>query len=204
MDITMMPSEETLLFCRKVVLWVVGQSTDDDQITFTFKEDTPKEILDLFEAIKDKLFSKVCKGILLLELALEIAEQAHAGQVDKAGKDYIQHPIYVSSLVESPEAKAVALLHDVLEDSDYTAEALLEAGVPYKIVEAVEILTKQPGESYDDYLCRVMDNELARVVKIADLTHNSDLTRLHKVTQQDLDRQEKYREAIVFLAMAEE
>lgn len=136
----------------------------------------------------------------MLELALEIAEKAHAGQVDKAGKDYIQHPIYVSNLVESPGAKAVALLHDVLEDSDYTAGDLLNAGFPCEIVEAVEILTKHPGESYDDYLCRVMDNELARVVKIADLTHNSDLTRLPEVTFNDLERQQKYKQAILRLS----
>ncbi|MCW6665483.1 GTP pyrophosphokinase [Aerococcaceae bacterium NML191219] len=140
----------------------------------------------------------------MLELALKIAEKAHAGQVDKAGKDYIEHPIYVSSLVDSPEAKAVALLHDVLEDSDFTAEDLLVAGLPREIVEAVEILTKQSGESYDEYLSKIKRNDLARVVKIADLTHNSDLTRLHEVTQQDLDRQEKYREAIMFLSMADE
>ncbi|MCW6663281.1 GTP pyrophosphokinase [Aerococcaceae bacterium NML190073] len=140
----------------------------------------------------------------MLKLALKIAEKAHAGQVDKAGKDYIQHPIYVSSLVDSPEAKVIALLHDVLEDSDYTAEDLLNAGLPCEIVEAVKILTKQPSESYDEYLSKIKMNDLARVVKIADLTHNADLTRLHEVTQRDLDRQEKYREAIMFLAMADE
>ncbi|MCW6667093.1 GTP pyrophosphokinase [Aerococcaceae bacterium NML190938] len=136
----------------------------------------------------------------MLKLALEIAKKAHAGQVDKAGKDYIQHPIYVSSLVDSPEAKAVALLHDVLEDSDYTAGDLLVAGLPYKIVEAVEILTKHPEESYDEYLSKIKRNDLARVVKIADLTHNSDLTRLREVTQQDFDRQGKYQEAILRLS----
>lgn len=136
----------------------------------------------------------------MLELALEIAKKAHAGQVDKAGKDYIEHPIYVSSLVDSPEAKAVALLHDVLEDSDYTSEDLLEAGVPREIVEAVEILTKQSGESYDEYLSKIKMNDLARVVKIADLTHNSDLTRLPEVTFSDLERQQKYQQAILRLS----
>lgn len=136
----------------------------------------------------------------MIGLALKIARLAHRGQVDKAGKDYIHHPIYVSNLVESQEAKVVALLHDVLEDSDYTAGDLLNAGVPYKIVEAVEILTKQPEESYDEYLSKIKRNDLARAVKIADLTHNSDLTRLPSITFKDLERQQKYQQAILRLS----
>lgn len=136
----------------------------------------------------------------MIDLAFLIAKKAHAGQIDKAGKDYIQHPIYVSSLVETPEAKIVALLHDVLEDSEYTSDDLLNAGIADEIVKAVEILTKQSGESYNDYLIKIKNNNLARIVKIADLTHNSDLTRLEKVTFKDLERQKKYKQAIKFLS----
>lgn len=136
----------------------------------------------------------------MISLALKIARLAHRGQVDKAGEDYVQHPIYVASLVESPEAKVVALLHDVVEDSDYTVEDLLAAGLPREVVEAVKILTKQPSESYDEYLSKIKMNDLARVVKIADLTHNSDLTRLSNVTFKDLERQQKYKRAILQLS----
>ncbi|MCW6682250.1 GTP pyrophosphokinase [Aerococcaceae bacterium NML160702] len=136
----------------------------------------------------------------MLELALNIAKKAHADQIDKAGQEYILHPIHVASLVDTTEAKAVALLHDVIEDSNYTAGALLREGLPYEVVEAVEVLTKKSSESYDEYLNKLKDNELARVVKIADLTHNSDLTRLPNITFKDLERQQKYRQAILRLS----
>ena len=79
----------------------------------------------------------------MLELALSIATEAHKGQFDKAGVDYIEHPIYVASQVDTEEEKAVALLHDVIEDSPFTAEELLQAGLPETVVTAVQVLTKK-------------------------------------------------------------
>lgn len=79
----------------------------------------------------------------MLELALSIATEAHRGQFDKAGIDYIEHPIFVASQVDSEEEKAVALLHDVIEDSSVTAEELLNAGLPETVVTAVQILSKK-------------------------------------------------------------
>lgn len=135
----------------------------------------------------------------LYNKALEIATEAHSGQFDKAGEDYIQHPLYVASLVSTEKEKAVALLHDVIEDSSITKEDLLLSGIDPEVVEAVLVLTKQPSDSYQSYLERVKGNELARIVKLADLTHNSDLSRLKKITQKDEDRLQKYAKAIEYL-----
>lgn len=137
----------------------------------------------------------------MLELALSIATEAHKGQFDKAGVDYIEHPIYVASQVDTEEEKAVALLHDVIEDSPFTAEELLQAGLPETVVTAVQVLTKKKEKDYQTYLENVKSNSLARVVKLADLKHNSDLSRLSSVTDKDLERLEKYKKAIDYLSM---
>ena len=136
----------------------------------------------------------------MVDLALSIARQAHEGQLDKAGVDYIKHPIYVASQVESEEEKAVALLHDVLEDSPITAEELLIAGLPVEVVTAVKLLTKKPMQDYQAYLETVKTNPLARVVKLADLKHNSYLSRLPSITEKDRERLKKYKKAIDFLS----
>ena len=122
------------------------------------------------------------------EKAYEIAKKAHLGQVDKAGEDYIKHP-----------EKAVAYLHDVIEDTELTLEDLGEYGFSKEVIEAVDIITKKRGEDYQSYLNSVKKNKLARAVKLADLRHNSDLTRLTKVTEKDIKRKEKYQKAIDFL-----
>ena len=136
----------------------------------------------------------------MIDIALAIARKAHAGQVDKAGIDYIQHPLYVASQVETEQEKAVALLHDVLEDSDITAADLLAYGLSNEVVTAVQTLTKKKGQSYQDYLEKVKSNNLARVVKLADLKHNSDLSRLKTVSNTDYERVKKYKNAIRYLS----
>ena len=133
------------------------------------------------------------------EKAYEIAKKAHLGQVDKAGEDYIKHPEKVASFVKTDEEKAVAYLHDVIEDTELTLEDLSEYGFSKEVVEAVDIITKKRGEDYQSYLNSVKKNKLARAVKLADLRHNSDLTRLIKVTEKDIKRKEKYQKAIDFL-----
>lgn len=138
--------------------------------------------------------------MLLYQQALAIAKDAHKGQVDKAGVDYIQHPLFVASLVEGELAKTVALLHDVVEDSDWTLEDLRKEGLPEEVVQAVGILTKKRNENYEEYILRVKQNPLARQVKLADLHHNSDLSRLANVTDRDRKRVEKYQKAIAFLS----
>ena len=136
----------------------------------------------------------------MIDIALAIAKKAHAGQVDKAGVDYIQHPLYVASQVKTEQEKAVALLHDVLEDSDITAADLLAYGLSNEVVTAVQTLTKKKGQSYQDYLEKVKSNDLARVVKLADLKHNSDLSRLKSVSDTDRERVKKYKNAIRYLS----
>ena len=133
------------------------------------------------------------------EKAYEIAKKAHLGQIDKAGEDYIKHPEKVASFVNSDEEKAVAYLHDVIEDTELTLEDLREYGFSEEVLKAVDVITKKKGQDYQTYLNSVKENKLARVVKLADLRHNSDLTRLIDITEKDRERKEKYQKAIDFL-----
>lgn len=133
------------------------------------------------------------------EKAYEIAKRAHLGQIDKAGEDYIKHPEKVASFVNSDEEKAVAYLHDVIEDTELTLEDLREYGFSEEVLKAVDVITKKKGQDYQTYLNSVKGNKLARVVKLADLRHNSDLTRLINITEKDIERKEKYQKAIDFL-----
>lgn len=133
------------------------------------------------------------------ELALKIATEAHKGQVDKAGIPYINHPLTVASLVDTEEEKIVALLHDTIEDTNITEQDLLNYGFSNKIVEAVKLLTHNKNVPYMVYVAKIKDNELARKVKIADLTHNSDLSRLKEITDKDKKRYEKYQKALLYL-----
>lgn len=110
-----------------------------------------------------------------------------------------KHPETVASFVATDEEKAVAYLHDVIEDTSLTLLDLKKEGFSKNIIEAVDILTKKKGQDYQSYLNLVKKNELARVVKLADLRHNSDLTRLPLITEKDLERNKKYSSAIRFL-----
>lgn len=134
------------------------------------------------------------------ELALKIATEAHKGQVDKSGVPYINHPLIVASLVDTEEEKIVALLHDTIEDTNITEQDLLNYGFSNKIVEAVKLLTHNKNVPYMVYVAKIKDNELARKVKIADLTHNSDLSRLKEITEKDKKRYEKYQKALLYLS----
>lgn len=131
--------------------------------------------------------------------AESIARRAHEGQTDKAGKPYIEHPAWVAAHVDGDEARAAAWLHDVLEDTDATADDLARAGIPERVVAAVRALTHAPGESYEEYLARVAGDPLAVRVKLADLAHNSDLSRIPCPTERDRERAAKYRRAVAFL-----
>nr|WP_278430741.1 HD domain-containing protein [Brevibacillus laterosporus] len=128
--------------------------------------------------------------------AVLLATKAHANQQDKGGQPYILHPLRVMMYMPSDEARAVAVLHDVLEDTDVTADDLREAGFPKEVVEAVMILTKNSKEDYDSYIKRVKQNQLARAVKIADIKDNLDLTRIAEPTEADVARIEKYKRAL--------
>lgn len=128
----------------------------------------------------------------LLEKALVIATKAHEGQKDKAGAPYIFHPIRVSNRCRTEEERIVALLHDVIEDTNVTSSDLLDAGFPPTIVEAVLSITRNEGESYEDFVIRSKQNLIGRQVKIHDLEDNMDITRLRQLTEKDLERLNKY------------
>jgi (p)ppGpp synthase/HD superfamily hydrolase len=137
-----------------------------------------------------------------LDTALQIMAQAHAGQVDKAGQPYVLHPIRVMMRLATLEERVVALLHDVVEDSDLTLDDLRARGFSPAVVAAVDCLTKVEGETYDAFVSRVLTDPLAARVKIADLLENIDLTRLTEVREADLARVAKYHRALARLTAA--
>lgn len=128
----------------------------------------------------------------LLEKALVIATEAHEGQKDKAGAPYIFHPIRVSNRCKTDEERIVAILHDTIEDTDVTPDYLLSEGFPKNIVEAILSVTRNEGESYNDFILRSKLNPIGRQVKIHDLEDNMDITRLSQLTEKDLERLNKY------------
>ena len=130
------------------------------------------------------------------EVARSIAEAAHAGQVDRAGAPYILHPQRVASLVDGDAAKAVAWLHDVVEDTALTFGDLDSMGVSPEVLAPLRLLTREPGVPYPEYIGRIKADPVAKAVKLADLSHNSDLSRLPTVGVEDERRAEKYRRAI--------
>jgi (p)ppGpp synthase/HD superfamily hydrolase len=131
-----------------------------------------------------------------LAIAIAIATKAHEGQVDKAGKPYIAHPLTVMAEMESLESKIVAILHDAIEDSELTIKDLVSEGFPSSITEAIAAITKLEGESYADYILRVKANPIAIKVKIADLKHNMDLSRIPSPTEKDFQRLTKYQQVL--------
>lgn len=137
----------------------------------------------------------------MLKRALEIAHEAHAGQVDKAGRPYIEHVLRVVNAVEGEDAKVVAALHDVLEDCPkWTGRRLLDEGFDKELVDTVVDLTRLPGMSYDAYITAYSHIDLFRIVKLADLRDNSDPARLALLPARDRDRlSRKYAAALAQL-----
>jgi (p)ppGpp synthase/HD superfamily hydrolase len=131
-----------------------------------------------------------------LDRALDLARQHHAGQYDKAGRPYFGHVCRVVERVKTPDEKLAAAMHDLLEDTDLTANDLLLAGASPAVVEAVVALTRAPGESYDEFCRRAARNGIARSVKLADIADNADEDRLQLLDVELADRlREKYRRA---------
>lgn len=134
-----------------------------------------------------------------LERAIEIATRAHAGQVDKGGAPYILHPLRVMLRVAPGPQQIVAVLHDVVEDSDVTFEDLEREGFSAEVVKGLRAVTKVAGESYEDFVARAALDPVGKAVKLADLMENSDLSRIAEPSQKDLERVEKYGRAIAYL-----
>lgn len=133
------------------------------------------------------------KGELLNKM-LVLATNAHSGQYDRGGNPYILHCLKVMHYLKSEdeELQCIALGHDIVEDTDVTYKQLVEEGFTERIVKGIHCLTKQRGETYDEYKLRVFSSEDAMKVKLADLRHNSDIRRLKGVTEKDIARIEKY------------
>ncbi len=127
-----------------------------------------------------------------LEKAILIAVNAHMGQKDKTGSPYILHPLRVMQSVDTTEAKIVAVLHDVVEDTDVTFDDLTEANIPKHLVITLRLLTHNENLSYEEYIEKLAENPLAVKVKLADMKDNMDLSRLRKVTDEDIERMKKY------------
>ena len=135
----------------------------------------------------------------LYDKALRIAIHAHKGQVDKAGREYVMHPIRVAERCKDPRAKIVALLHDTIEDTGVTEEYLRREGFPDEIISGVLSVTKRDKEEYDDFVRRAAENAIGKEVKIADLEDNMDIRRLPEMTDYDVARLRKYLRAWQFL-----
>jgi len=135
----------------------------------------------------------------LLAKAIKIATEAHQGQKDRYGAPYILHPLRVMHCLVTPEERTVGILHDVVEDTDWTFEALKKEGFPDDLLEALKAVTKQDGEDYEQFVRRSAANPLGRRVKVADLEDNMDLRRMGQVTEEDVPRLAKYVKAWNFL-----
>lgn len=131
--------------------------------------------------------------------AIKFCVKAHDGQLDKSGLPYMLHPIHVAELMDDELSVCTALLHDVVEDTPYTIEDIKKEGFPEAVTEAVRILTKSRDMEYMDYIKRVKTNPLAVKVKLADIEHNSDLTRVPVVSEADIMRNKKYKKAKEYL-----
>ena len=131
--------------------------------------------------------------------AMKLCYQAHRYQTDKSGIPYIFHPIHLAEQMEDEATTVTALLHDVVEDSAYTLRDLEAMGFAPDVLEALSLLTHEETVLYMDYIAAIKQNPIARAVKLADLAHNSDLTRLDTVDAKALARVEKYRQAIALL-----
>lgn len=135
----------------------------------------------------------------LTNKALAMCFEAHREQRDKSGVPYVFHPFHLAEQMDDESSVCVALLHDVMEDTERTVEDIRALGMGEDVIEALELLTHDPAEPYLDYVARVARNPLAAKVKRADLIHNSDLSRLAEVTERDRERVAKYAKALEVL-----
>lgn len=135
-----------------------------------------------------------------LSLAIKIATEAHDGQVDKGDAPYILHPLRVMMAVDGDRERIVAVLHDVAEDcAEWPLERLTDQPFSGAVCDALDALTHRQGEDYWDYIDRCGADPIARVVKLADLKDNQDLSRIKRPTERDADRIRKYVKASMIL-----
>ena len=132
----------------------------------------------------------------MLNKAIEIAVRAHSDQVDKAGEPYILHPLRVMLSGKDEVERICGVLHDVIEDTNITFDDLRKEGFSEEVITVLDCLTKHYGENYEDFIDRVLDNDIACRVKLSDLKDNLDLTRIENPTEKDYDRIKKYEKAV--------
>lgn len=135
----------------------------------------------------------------MTKIAMKLCFEAHKNQKDKTGLPYVFHPFHLAEQMSDEATTIVALLHDVVEDSDYTLEDLEKMGFGAEILDALRLLTHLPEVPYMEYVANIKKNPIARTVKLADLAHNSDMSRLDTIAEYDNIRQRKYLAAIELL-----
>ena len=138
----------------------------------------------------------------MLGKAIEIASVAHSTQTDKGGKPYILHPLWVMDRVRhlGENYMIVAILHDVVEDTEWTIDQLVKEGFNQNVIYALCLLTHDTDVSYDEYIRQLSSNKIARAVKLRDLEHNTKITRLKGLRKKDFERLEKYHRAYTYLS----
>jgi len=135
----------------------------------------------------------------LTKKALKLCFEAHKEQVDKSGMPYVFHPFHLAEQMQDEDTTVTALLHDVAEDTEITLEQLADMGFGERVMRALCLLSHKEEVPYMDYVAQIKEDDVARRVKLADLYHNSDLSRLNTLTPKDLARREKYLTAIAML-----
>lgn len=136
--------------------------------------------------------------------ALKLCFEAHKEQTDKSGMPYVFHPFHLAEQMTDEKTTVAALLHDIVEDTEYTFEDLSKMGFAKDVIDALRLLTHDDGTEYMDYVAALKHNPIARAVKLADLHHNSDTTRLDSIDEWALKREEKYKKAIKLLESVED
>lgn len=145
---------------------------------------------------------EVMTGEKMLAKAITLAATGHEAQFDKAGRPYILHPLQVMYNLgpdADDELRCIAVLHDLLEDTDYTIAYLLKLGFSQRVINALSLLNHQDGVDYDTYIRAIGTNIDATLAKLADLRHNSDITRMKGLTEKDFQRMQKYQKAFDYL-----
>ena len=135
----------------------------------------------------------------MTKLALKLCFEAHKDQIDKSGMPYVFHPFHLAEQMTDEKTTIVALLHDVIEDTEYTLEDLRKIGFAEDVLFAISLMTHADDVPYMDYVAQIKTNPIAREVKLADLKHNSDMSRLDRIAPKDEERAKKYRKAIELL-----
>ncbi len=135
----------------------------------------------------------------LTKKAMKLCFEAHKDQKDRTGLPYVFHPFHLAEQMKDEYSTAAALLHDVVEDTDTTFEDLQKEGIPEKVIEALRLLTHSPEVPYMEYVAKTASDPIAAAVKLADLNHNSDMSRLDNITDKDIQRHKKYLDAVSLL-----